>query len=158
MFLDTAAGDYRLHPCSPARDAGDNSIIDSLGILTDIAGQPRIQGGTVDMGAWESEAFSIRTDSVQAAPCAGAPGSLWLDLDTGCPPFFIAMGSDTTISDTSRFQLPLPAGTHTLVITDGRMDSDTLQITLPDAPPLEATLSSTDVLCPGSGGTATTQE
>ena len=154
MFLDTAAGDYRLHPCSPARGAGDNSIIDSLGILTDIAGQPRIQGGTVDMGAWESEAFSIRTDSVQAAPCAGAPGSLWLDLTTGCPPFFIALGSDTTISDTSRFQLPLPAGTHTLVITDGRMDTDTLQITIPGAPPLLAQLTGTDVVCPGTAGTA----
>ncbi len=155
MFLDTAAGDYRLHPCSPARDAGDNSIIDSLGILTDIAGQPRIQGGTVDMGAWESEAFSIRTDSVQAAPCAGAPGSLWLDLTTGCPPFFIALGTDTTISDTSRFQLPLPAGTHTLVITDGRMDADTLQITIPGAPPLLAQLTATDVACPGIAGSAT---
>ncbi len=154
MFLDTAAGDYRLHPCSPARDAGDNSIIDSLGILTDIAGMPRIQGGTVDMGAWESEAFSIRTDSVQAAPCAGAPGSLWLDLATGCPPFFIALGTDTTISDTSRFQLPLPAGTHTLVITDGRMDADTLQITIPGPPPLLASLTATDVQCPGIGGTA----
>ncbi|GIV31813.1 MAG: hypothetical protein KatS3mg030_115 [Saprospiraceae bacterium] len=155
MFLDTAAGDYRLHPCSPARDAGDNSIIDSLGILTDIAGQPRIQGGVVDMGAWESEAFTIRTDSVQAAPCAGAPGSLWLDLATGCPPFFIALGSDTTISDTSRFQLPLPAGTHTLVITDGRMDTDTLQVTIPGAPPLLASLTATDVLCPGTPGSAT---
>ena len=43
--------------------------------------------------------------------------------------------------DTSRFQLPLPAGTHTLVIIDGRMDTDTLQITVPGAPPLLASLS-----------------
>ena len=155
MFLDTAGGDFRLHTCSPARDAGDNSIIDSLGLMTDLAGMPRIRGGVVDMGAYESPAFSIHTDSIEAVPCQGSPGKVWLELDTGCPPFFIANGTDTTISDTSRIQLPLPAGTHTLVITDGRMDSDTLQITLPDAPPLEATLSSTDVLCPGSGGTAT---
>ena len=154
MFLDTAAGDYRLHPCSPARDAGDNAIVDSLGILTDIAGMPRIQGGVVDMGAWESEAFSIKTDSIQAAPCAGASGSLWLDLDSGCPPFFVTNGTDPTLSDTSRFQLPLPAGTHTLVITDGRMDMDTLQITIPGAPPLLAQLTGTDVVCPGIAGSA----
>lgn len=156
MFLDTAAGDFRLHPCSAARDAGDNTHVDSLGLTTDLAGMPRIQGGVVDMGAYESPGFSIHTDSLVVPPCQGSAGTLWLELDTGCPPFFIiANGTDTIVSDTSRLQLWLPAGHHTLVVSDGRMDSDTLQISMPDALPLEATLSSTDVLCPGSGGTAT---
>ncbi|MEZ4933813.1 MAG: hypothetical protein R2788_17040 [Saprospiraceae bacterium] len=51
MFLDTAAGDFRLHPCSPARNAGDNGIVNQLGLLTDIGGGPRVLEGTVDMGA-----------------------------------------------------------------------------------------------------------
>ncbi|PAU93062.1 hypothetical protein CK503_14175 [Aliifodinibius salipaludis] len=42
-----------LQPTSPAVDAGDNNTIPS-GITTDISGKQRIQGGTVDMGAYES--------------------------------------------------------------------------------------------------------
>ena len=154
LFRDTASGDYRLHPCSPARDAGDNGIVDSLGIQTDLAGAARIQGGTVDLGAWETAAFTIVADSILGAPCAGSQGSVWLNMASGCPPFFLAVGADTILSDSSRIQLTLPGGQHTLVVNDGRMDADTLSIEIPSGPPFSASLSSSDVECPGVGGTA----
>ncbi|MBK9017855.1 MAG: hypothetical protein IPM82_29570 [Saprospiraceae bacterium] len=59
MFADTAAGDFTLLPSSPAINAGDNAIVDSLGIITDLAGNTRIRGGIVDMGAYESTAGNI---------------------------------------------------------------------------------------------------
>jgi SprB repeat len=160
MFLDTAAHDFRLHPCSPARDAGDNAIIDSLGILTDIAGAPRIQGGTVDMGAYESPAFAIVVDTVTAAPCATATGSVSLGLGTGCPPFFLEWngpGGTTggTISDTSFVLLEVPPGSYTITVTDGRMDSDTILVMVEAPPLLTATTTATAIACPGGpGGTA----
>ncbi|MFH5885589.1 cadherin domain-containing protein [Halalkalibaculum sp. DA3122] len=43
-----------LQPSSPAVDAGDNDAIPS-GVTTDIAGNQRTRGGTVDIGAYESE-------------------------------------------------------------------------------------------------------
>ncbi|NJN78829.1 MAG: hypothetical protein HC803_11335 [Saprospiraceae bacterium] len=46
---------YRLQFTSPAINAGDNSAIPS-GITTDIGGNNRIFGGTVDIGAYEFEA------------------------------------------------------------------------------------------------------
>src|SRR5690606_14333708 len=48
----TTAGDLRLRPGSPAIDAGDNGVLPP-GLTTDLAGGPRIMGGTVDMGAYE---------------------------------------------------------------------------------------------------------
>jgi hypothetical protein len=47
-------GDYRLSPASPALDTGDPAT--ALGPdETDLAGQPRIMGAAVDMGAYERE-------------------------------------------------------------------------------------------------------
>jgi uncharacterized repeat protein (TIGR01451 family)/CSLREA domain-containing protein len=43
-------GDLRLQAASPAINAGDNSAVT---VDTDLAGKPRIQHGTVDMGAYE---------------------------------------------------------------------------------------------------------
>ena len=48
----TADDGLRLQVGSPAINTGDNSLIPS-GVTTDIAGAARIQGGTVDMGAYE---------------------------------------------------------------------------------------------------------
>jgi hypothetical protein len=53
LFVDSANGDYHLQAGSPAINKGNNAAIPS-GITTDIAGNPRIQKGTVDMGAYES--------------------------------------------------------------------------------------------------------
>lgn len=47
-------GNYRLQLCSPAINAGDNSLVPT-GILTDLAGNTRIYGATIDMGAYEKQ-------------------------------------------------------------------------------------------------------
>ncbi|MDP6546339.1 MAG: choice-of-anchor Q domain-containing protein [Phycisphaerae bacterium] len=53
LFVDPAGGDYRLLPGSPCINGGDNSAIPA-DLTTDIAGDPRIIGGIVDVGAYES--------------------------------------------------------------------------------------------------------
>ena len=50
QFLTATAGDYRLHARSPCLNVGANGYV--LG-TTDYLGRTRIQGGTVDMGAFE---------------------------------------------------------------------------------------------------------
>ncbi len=52
LFVDPGAGNLRLQASSPAINRGNNAFVPS-GVTTDLAGQPRIVGGTVDMGAYE---------------------------------------------------------------------------------------------------------
>ena len=52
LFVDPGAGNLRLQAGSPAINRGNNAFVPS-GVTTDLAGQPRIVGGTVDMGAYE---------------------------------------------------------------------------------------------------------
>ena len=51
LFINPANGDFRLKPNSPAINAGDPNITNLP--ATDLAGQPRVQGGQVDIGAYE---------------------------------------------------------------------------------------------------------
>jgi hypothetical protein len=51
---DDDYGDLRLQLTSPAIDAGDNTAPGPVGVTTDLDGNLRIQGGTVDMGAYEA--------------------------------------------------------------------------------------------------------
>jgi hypothetical protein len=50
LFINPAAGDYHLQPSSPCINAGRNSSVPST---TDFDGNPRIKGGTIDIGAYE---------------------------------------------------------------------------------------------------------
>jgi len=52
LFNDTESGDFTLQTGSPAIDAGDNGYITAS---TDLAGNPRIQNNTVDLGAYENQ-------------------------------------------------------------------------------------------------------
>jgi alpha-tubulin suppressor-like RCC1 family protein len=56
LFVNAAAGNYRLQAGSPCIDTGGN--LSWTGTAVDLDGQPRVSNGTVDMGAYESVAAS----------------------------------------------------------------------------------------------------
>ena len=54
QFVDTLVNDFRLQPCSPAINAGNNVVADTFGLTTDLLSNPRIFLNTVDLGAYET--------------------------------------------------------------------------------------------------------
>jgi hypothetical protein len=62
-FVAAASGDYRLGGSSPLVDRGDSApiaaYIASGGSATDLAGQPRIAGAAVDVGAYETASAGV---------------------------------------------------------------------------------------------------
>ncbi|MGB7769316.1 MAG: choice-of-anchor Q domain-containing protein [Verrucomicrobiia bacterium] len=56
-FIDQPTGNYRLQTNSPCINAGNNSYAFASG--TDLDGNPRIVGGTVDIGAYECQSPAL---------------------------------------------------------------------------------------------------
>ena len=50
LFVNSAAGDFHLQPGSPCINAGSDMYVTNS---TDMDGNPRVAGGTVDIGAYE---------------------------------------------------------------------------------------------------------
>lgn len=66
LLADPASGDCRLRVGSPCEDAGDNAYVPS-GLTNDFNGVARVQGGQVDIGAYEGanvSGFVIRASAV----------------------------------------------------------------------------------------------
>ncbi|MBN8678035.1 MAG: hypothetical protein J0M29_07400 [Chitinophagales bacterium] len=143
MFRDTAAGDYRLSGCSPLINMGFNAA--AAGLLTDLAGMPRIQDGQVDIGAYEAAPFGLAAAPVVHPACAGASnGSILLEPENGCAPYTYQWepqaGNGPELNG-------LPPGQYQITLSDasGRQITDTL--TVPEAPLPEVSIQVTDVLC-----------
>lgn len=143
MFRDTAAGDYRLSGCSPLINMGFNAA--AAGLLTDLAGMPRIQDGQVDIGAYEAAPFGLAAAPVVHPACAGASnGSILLEPENGCALYTYQWqpqaGNGPELNG-------LPPGQYQITLSDasGRQITDTL--TVPEAPLPEASIQVTDVLC-----------
>ncbi|MCC7507011.1 MAG: hypothetical protein IT259_17020 [Saprospiraceae bacterium] len=68
LFVDTLNNDFRLLPCTPLVNGGNNIVADTFGIVTDLVGLPRIFGGTVDIGAFESQDSCATSATTSAFP------------------------------------------------------------------------------------------
>ncbi len=79
LFVNAAAGDFRLQACSPAINTGSNADVPG-DITTDLDGNPRIfNNGTVDMGAYE---FQDEPDPCLCADIRTWTGALSTDWHT----------------------------------------------------------------------------
>lgn len=127
MFVDPASGDFRLQPCSPLVNAGDNALV-SPDNTTDLAGKPRIAGGRVDMGAYETPAPNLLAAPDITPACPGtSSGSAAFQPENGCPPYefvWSALGSGSSYTG-------LPAGAYTVTITDARGSAFSASFTVP---------------------------
>jgi hypothetical protein len=150
MFRDTAAGDYTLLPCSPLINAGNNAA--AAGLLTDLAGNPRILEGIVDIGPYEAPAFAQAAEPLVKPACSGASnGSIIISPAYGCEPYTYqwepSAGNGPELNG-------LPPGPYRLTITDGsgRQIRDTVLVET--APVPELSLTATHVQCGETEGGA----
>lgn len=73
LFINAIANNLRLQACSPCIDTGNNSDIPG-GVTTDLDGNPRIAGATVDMGAYETQVFADSDGDGVDDACDICPG------------------------------------------------------------------------------------
>ncbi len=98
----TTAGNLRLEPgCSPAIDVGENSA--ASGPL-DLDGAMRIQGGTVDLGAYESTPATCISISLSKAV---SPAMVELDQRVT---YTLVLSNSGAASDTVRLSDTVPSG------------------------------------------------
>jgi hypothetical protein len=119
LFVDPANGDFRLQSTSPCINAGNNSY--ASGLLPDLDGNPRISGGTVDMGAYEFQnpgsSLSYAWLQQYSLPTDGSADTLDSDSD-GLNNFQEwRVGTDpTNAASVLQVLSPTPSGTN-LVVT-----------------------------------------
>ena len=154
QFVAPSAGDLRLQPCSPGVHFGIDSAVLANHITKDLDGKPRILGGRVDLGPFETNpAGTSAPPEIKAACAGGMNGSIDFITDGGCPPYQYEW---STSGGTEGHIDALPPGNYTVTITDSRSSTNVLSFIVPaGAAPVPAAQTS-PVFCGTTlGGTAT---
>jgi hypothetical protein len=110
LFFNASGGDYRLKYNAPAVDTGDNTLFAGLAAATDLAGNQRLEGSKIDLGAYE---FSL-------APMAGiiyvmdtargfADGSSWANATSDLQGAINATGTQKVFVATGNYDVPSPS-------------------------------------------------
>ncbi len=112
----TAAGNYALSACSPAIEAGQNTS--TYPGQTDLAGNPRLSGLTIDQGAYEFQGIPITgtlSGIANDTLCAGSSGLLTPSIPGGT--WTNPLPTLITITSSGLATAGMVAGTDTLVYT-----------------------------------------
>lgn len=136
LFVNPDSGDYHLQPCSPLLNAGSNAA--AAGLTTDLAGNPRILGGTVDIGAYEAPEFGFSAAPTVKPACLGqAGGSITVAPANGCEPLNYLWQPGGPAGPTLGGLLP---GAYQVTVTDakGRTAVDIIAVPAADPPMLQA--------------------
>ncbi|WP_041952085.1 choice-of-anchor Q domain-containing protein, partial [Spirosoma spitsbergense] len=168
-FSDPDTGNFQLLPTSPLINAGDpNSTIATVG-QKDAAGQPRIIGGRVDIGAFEYQLPPAPTlTGVGITPNAICPGQVITFNTTvgnvSAPyPFTLTNGSQKLngMAASPAFSQTLTAGaasptgpqTYTLLVANnGQIGSATATVTIKSKPaPPTFRVSPSPTICAADG-------
>ncbi|MBN8683116.1 MAG: DUF1565 domain-containing protein [Chitinophagales bacterium] len=155
LFINPTGGDFRLQTCSPAINAGDNSVV-APG-ATDLDGRPRILGGRVDIGAYEHPGILYAAPPEAQGACVGAyAGRVQFSPQEGCPPYSYAWQRPSDGSSGTRLDSLLP-GEYLFSITDSRGQLLIDTILLPESTPPSVATISAPAQCGSSGGSISVQ-
>ncbi len=156
----TTSGDLQLRPCSPAINAGSPATTTTVTGATDLAGQPRIFGTRIDLGAYEFQSAPVSLSLALSAPA----GTTLSCLAPALPVNAVATGGTNVtytftgsglsgIPSTSSSATVSTAGTFTVAAqnAEGCVVSGTLTVTGSSTPVGAVTISSlTGILGCGS--------
>jgi len=122
----TLDDDNALNPSSPAIDSGDNALVTGE---FDIRGDRRIQGGTVDRGAYELFVFCVADRTTTGATLFGQPGFGDPDgvVDTDDLGYYLGfwIAGNRSVTDFTTTGATLPGQTG-YGVPDGVVDTDDL--------------------------------
>jgi hypothetical protein len=118
-FVDAASDNVMLQRNSPCINTGSNAAIPA-GITTDLAGNPRISGGTVDMGAFEAP---LRNNIITAQPADTVAGQtlapIVVQLQNAAGAVLVNNNSNVTLSIASGPTGAILLGTTTVAAHAG---------------------------------------
>ncbi|MEM8526926.1 MAG: T9SS type A sorting domain-containing protein [Bacteroidota bacterium] len=132
-FQDTSTNNFILSPCSPAINAGNNDFVTE--ISTDLKGNPRVQDGRVDLGAYEAPPMGVEIAVVRNS-CSGTDnGQVLFEIENACSPYEVNWERAGVLGNGAE---NLAAGDYQFTIMDSRGNSRTQSATIAENPALEA--------------------